>query len=264
MANITNLTAFLTDVANAIRQKEKSTGTILASEFDTRILELPGKTQLDYVVPSVSKPPTVQYGFEKGTDGYYAATNLGVHSSFSYATVYFKLTEVSDVEFEYVNYGENNFDFLLFSNIDAKLSENTSDITTNVFKSCKGESSTSVKTLVYSDVPAGIHYITIKARKDGSGTETGEVYKFKSSIIGTNELSIPYVVLAFQSLDELNSYDTPQLNNIGIVFDNENNYMFLYDNGWIDITNRPVTKSEYDELCDIATLIATEKEVDAE
>lgn len=264
MANITNLTAFLTDVADAIRQKEKSTGTILASEFDARILELPGKTQLDYVVPPVSKPPTVQYGFVKGTDGYYAATNLGINSSFSYAIIYFELLETSNITFDYISYGESTCDYLLFSNIDTKLTENYSDTSTNVYKSCSGEPSTSSKTLTYNNVPAGIHYITIKARKDSSVSTSGEMYKFKSSIIGTSNISIPYVVLAFQSLDELNNYDTPQLNNIGIVFDNENNYMFLYDNGWVDITNRPVTKSEYDELCDIATLIATEKEVDDE
>lgn len=264
MANVSNLSLFLTDIANAIREKEKSTEAIQASIFDSRILELPGKTQLDYVVSPVEKPPLVEYGFTKDTDGYYAATNVGVHTSFAYATVYFELSEVSDVEFEYINYGENNCDYLLFSNIDAKLVENYSDITTNVFKSCKGESSTSVKTLVYPSVSAGVHYITIKTRKDSSGHETNEMYKFKSSVIGSSKISIPYVVLAFQSLDELNSYENPQLNNIGIVFDNENNYLFLYENGWKDITNRPVTQVEYDELCDIATLIATEKEVDVE
>ena len=264
MANTSNLSLFLTDIANAIREKEKSSGVIPADTFDTRILSLPGKTQLDYVVNPVEKPHSVQYGFEKDSDGYYAATNLGVDNSFSYGIVYFKLAEASDVTFNYVSYGENNADFLLFSNVDTKLTENFSDITTNVFKSCRGEASTSVKTLTYTNVSAGIHYITIKAKKDSSISTTGEMYKFKSSVISSTEISIPYIVLAFQSLDELHSYENPQLNNIGIVFDNENNYMFLYDNGWNDITNRPVTKSEYDELCDIATLIATEKEVDVE
>ena len=264
MTNIDNLSLFLTDIANAIREKENSTDKILATEFNARILELPGKTQLDYNTPPVSKPYNVMYGFDKGSDGYYAATNIGIQSSFSYAIVYFTLETTQNVTFDYISYGESNYDFLVFSNIDTKLVENYSDITTNVYKSCYGEASTSAKQLVYNNVPAGTHYITIKAIKDSSGDISGEMYKFKSSVIGTSNISIPYVVLAFQSIDEMNNYENPQLNNIAVIFDNENNYMFLYDNGWNDITNRPVTQSEYDELCDIATLIATEKEVDVE
>lgn len=264
MADISNLSLFLEDIANAIRTKEQSELLIPASDYDTRILNLPGKTRLDFSTPSVTKPPTVVYGFEKGSDGYYAATNLGVGTSFSYAIVYFTLDTAQDVIFNYISYGENNYDFLVFSNLDTKLAENWSDYTTNVYKSCRGEASTSNTTLTYSNVPAGTHYITIKARKDGGGDTSGEMYKFKSSVISDENVSIPYTVLIFQTLDEMNSYEDPQLNDIAVVFDNENNYLYLYDAGWIDITNRPVTQSEYDELCDIATLIATEKEVDVE
>ena len=264
MANISNLSLFLEDIANAIRTKEQSELPIPASDYDVRILNLPGKTRLDYSTPSVTKPTTVQYGFEKGSDGYYAATNLGVDASFSYAIVYFTLETAQDVVFDYINYGESNYDFLIFSNLDTKLIENWSNDSTNVYKSCRGESSTSSKTLTYNNVPAGTHYITIKARKDNGGTVEGEMYKFKSSVISDENISIPYTVLIFQTLDEMNNYEDPQLNDIAVVFDNENNYLYLYDGGWVDITNRPVTQSEYDELCDIATLIATEKEVDGE
>lgn len=265
MADITNLSVFLTDVAEAIRSKEGSGELIPPAEFDIRISELPGQTVLNYTVPQVSKPDSTNYSFNKGSDGYYAATNLGIDSTFSYALIYFELEQEQDITFTYISYGENNYDFLMFSNLDTKLAENYTDASTNVYKSCRGEASTSAKTLVYENVPAGTHFITIKAKKDGSSTTSGEMYKFKSNIITGGNFTIRYPVYAFKSMEDFNNFLNPRENVIAVIYDNENNYMFLYEGGkWKDLLNRPMTQTEYDECTQLATLIQTEKEEDEE
>lgn len=51
MANVTNLTTFLTDVATAIRQKTGITENIRAEDFDTEILSISVGTESNQHMP---------------------------------------------------------------------------------------------------------------------------------------------------------------------------------------------------------------------
>lgn len=266
MASIVNLEQFLIDVADAIRYREVSSAAIPAGEYDTRIKHLPSLTVLQYVKPAVSKGDNDTYGFTKGSDGYYAATNLGVNSSYSYATVYFTLATTQNVTFNCISYGENNYDFLVLSTLDAELTHNYSNTSTNVYKSFKGLASTSVQNVVYNNVPAGTHFITIKARKDPSSHTSGEMYKFKSSVIGSANITFDYRVFAFQHIDELNSFTEMRPNDLAVLYSQLDDCMlYQYKNGsWVELVDVVMTQAEFDRLDDLATLILTEKEVDPE
>lgn len=122
---------------------------------------------------------TDNYGFVKNSNGYWESQNKFVVNSYSLAKVEFTLKSAGSVTFQLINYAEANYDFGIFSNVDTTLeSSNTAD-STNVFKSYKGSSSSSVVTLTYSGLSAGKHYIYVKYRKDGSGNSGNDSLQFK-------------------------------------------------------------------------------------
>ena len=121
----------------------------------------------DYVVKSVEGAP---YGFSR-SGNYFVSGNRGVDSSYAMCLIVFYFKEERTVTINCINSGEANWDFGLISEVDTMLSKDSNEDTSGVFKSFKGESSTSVVP-IHMTIPAGEHFVCVKFRKDG-GTSSG-------------------------------------------------------------------------------------------
>ena len=119
--------------------------------------------------------------FVLNSSGYYESTNKGLHSSYSLCKFSFYVPKTTNVTLNVISYGESNYDYGIFSNLDTTLSASYTADSANVYKSYKGLSSSSVQTLTYSNVSAGTHYICIKYIKDSSGNSNNDSLKFKLS-----------------------------------------------------------------------------------
>lgn len=127
---------------------------------------------------SVSNPNNDTYTFVKNSNGYYESNNKGKDSTFAYAKLSFTLVNTNTVILQCINSGENNYDYGLLSNIDTDLSHDIGD-STNVYKSFRGQSSTSSVQITYSNLSLGNHYITIKYKKDNSNSGDNDSLQFK-------------------------------------------------------------------------------------
>jgi len=107
------------------------------------------------------------YGFAINTNGYLESQNSGVNNSYSMICIRFSAKASSSFTIQYISYGESNYDYAIFSNLDQALSESYS-VDTTYYKRTYGEASSAVKTLTYSGISSGNHEIYIKFRKDGS------------------------------------------------------------------------------------------------
>jgi len=119
------------------------------------------------------------YGFIMNSNGYYVSNNKGI--SRSYALCKLKIFAPYDctMYLDCINSGENDYDYGILSNLNTELSSSHSaDSTSNVYKSFKGLSSTSIQTISYA-IPAGEHFIYIKFIKDGSGNNNYDSLQFK-------------------------------------------------------------------------------------
>lgn len=133
------------------------------------------------VTPQVSG---AAYGFSENSNGYWESqnglgTSEGQHSSAAVCRIDFDIVENCDISFKVINSGESNFDFAIFSNLDTTLNLTSTADSSNVFKSFKGQSSTSEVDLTYTNVSTGNHYIYIKFRKDGSSDSGNDSVQFK-------------------------------------------------------------------------------------
>ena len=83
-------------------------------------------------------------GFILNDEGYYESTNRGIDSSYSICRIHFIVYKNCIVNFEIINYAENNYDYALFSNLNTSLSLTSSDDgasgSAKVYKSFKGYS----------------------------------------------------------------------------------------------------------------------------
>ena len=151
-------------------------GTSVASSLD--FSAKPGSLSSDvFTITNVSG--TKNYGFSLNSNGYYVSGNKGVNSSYSLAKVSFTAKAGSSVVVTLINSGESNYDFGIFSNLNTTLSASNSADTSNVYKSYKGESSTSTKTLTYNITTDGDYYFYVKYRKDSSSHSGNDSLQFK-------------------------------------------------------------------------------------
>jgi hypothetical protein len=131
----------------------------------------------EYNVENIS----TTYGFVLNDDGYYESNNKKMPNSYALCKLSFNMWIEGDLTFEIINSGESNYDFGIFSKLDQTLTNSNAEDTSStlVYKSYKGQSSTSPVTLTYSNVSAGEHFITIKFKKDGSGDNGNDSLQFK-------------------------------------------------------------------------------------
>ena len=122
------------------------------------------------------------YGFALNSNGYYESNNKGVDNSAAVCRVNIHAAKACTVTFKCINYAESNYDYGLLGVIDKELNTGYSDTSTNVQKSFKGSSKSSVETYAYTNVAAGDHFIDVKYRKDSSQSSNNDTLQFKVEI----------------------------------------------------------------------------------
>ena len=119
------------------------------------------------------------YGFELNDNGYYESKNKGISSSYAICQVNISNVMGKKVYFDCINSGESNYDFGILSKVNTALSLGSNeDNSSNYFKSFKGQSSTNVQTVEYTDAVDGC-FIQVKYRKDSSGDQGNDTLQFK-------------------------------------------------------------------------------------
>ena len=119
------------------------------------------------------------YGFELNNNGYYESKNKGVSSSYAICQVNISNAIGRKVYFDCINSGESNYDFGILSKVNTALSlDYNEDGSSSCFKSFKGQSSTDVKTVEYTDAVNNC-FIQVKFKKDSSGDQGNDTLQFK-------------------------------------------------------------------------------------
>lgn len=142
----------------------------------TRQIEVEVWSELIPSSYTVENLEDVTYGFELNEDGYYESTNTKVPSSFAYCKINISNMMGLPVYIDCISYGESNYDYGLFSAVNADLSKNSSDGL--YLHSFKGMSNSTVQTLEYLDA-IGDCYITVKYKKDTSNDSFNDSLQFK-------------------------------------------------------------------------------------
>lgn len=122
------------------------------------------------------------YGFALNSNGYYESNNKGVNNSAAVCRVNIHAAKACTVTFKCINYAESNYDYGLLGVIDKELNTGYSDTSTNVQKSFKGSSKSSVQTYAYTNVAEGDHFIDVKYRKDSSQSSDNDSLQFTVEI----------------------------------------------------------------------------------
>jgi hypothetical protein len=124
-----------------------------------------GTEASSYSVVSVTG---ASYGFILNNNGYYESTNQGVDSSYAMCRVNINSNGIDNVYFDCINFGENNWDYGLLSEVNCVLVLSNEADPSNVYHSFKSTSQSSVQTVNYGVLPAGNHYVYVKYLKDSS------------------------------------------------------------------------------------------------
>lgn len=124
--------------------------------------------------------------FSLTSDGYYTSASIG-HNGYCVCQVDLNLKKPTQVIFDCISYGENNYDYGILSQVNTSLTLNKNADSTNVFKSFYGLSSPNVQSVDYGIIPVGKSFIQAKYRKDGSGTSGTDSFKFKLNLIPQEE-----------------------------------------------------------------------------
>ena len=126
------------------------------------------------------------YGFSVNSNGYFESQNKGVDSSYAMMKIQFSANAGASFTIKYISYGESNYDYAIFSNLDSALSEsNTAD--SSYYKRTYGESSPNEKSITYSNITGGSHFIYVKYRKDKSvnnGSDTLQIFFESDAQVG--------------------------------------------------------------------------------
>lgn len=167
------------------------------------------------------------YGFSLNSTGFYESQNKGAHNTAAVCRINFQTEVPFELPITYINSGENSCDYGIFSKLDCELSTTNSDDgstgSTKVFKNCRGENSTSPKTITYS-IPTGEHFIDVKYRKDGSANSGNDSLQFKldaNFIIGAEyviDVLKPNYVYKLNTLGFLTINDAPIFNRETVMF----------------------------------------------
>jgi hypothetical protein len=126
---------------------------------------------------SVETVSGASYGFALNSSNYYESQNQGKASTAAVCKVVFNMVAAGTATFSCINYAESNYDFGILGTLDATLGTTYTEDSSNVQKSFKGSSSSSIQTVTYT-VPAGEHYVYVKYRKDGSVDSNNDSLQF--------------------------------------------------------------------------------------
>lgn len=143
--------------------------------------------------PTVTTASGASYGFNlNSSTGYYVSQNKGVNKSAAVCVVNFDLSVRCLVTINYINYAEATYDFGVFGNVDATLSNNYysagnsgATITDTNYKLACNTSAyniSSVQTITY-EIPSGEHQIYIKYTKDDATSSNNDTLQWKIASI---------------------------------------------------------------------------------
>ena len=118
------------------------------------------------------------YGFELNDNGYYESKNKGISSSYAICQVNISNAIGRKLYFDCINSGESNYDFGILSKVNTSLSLSNNEDNGSYFKSFKGQSSTDIKTVEYTDAIDNC-FIQVKFIKDSSGDQGNDTLQFK-------------------------------------------------------------------------------------
>ena len=180
--SIDNSNIYFTTKTHSAEDTATITVTLIAGElsYSTRfnigvLSEMPS---CEYSVESV-KGATHGFTLKLNSNEYYESSNAGINNSYSICKLNITSNGIHSLYLDCINSGESNYDFGILSNVDTTLTLSNAVDSSNVFKSFKGLSSTSVQTVNYGVLPIGEHYIYIKYRKDNSTHSGNDSLKFK-------------------------------------------------------------------------------------
>lgn len=125
------------------------------------------------------------------SNGYYETKNKGISSSYAMSKIVFTATAGATLRIDAICYAEGSYDYAQFGKVDTVLDENYSS-STNVMQTMYSDSS-SVRSVTYSGLTAGTHYVYVKFRKDGSVNSNNDNLQFK--VYGTKAYGVAYGTL---------------------------------------------------------------------
>lgn len=147
------------------------------------------------------------YGFALSS-GYYVSQNKGASGSYAICRLNFNVIGGSvTVQLACINYAESNFDFGIISTVDATLARSSTADSSNVLKSFKGSSMSSVQYVSFT-VSEGSHFVEIKYRKDSSGNQNNDNFQFKVNSITANITATEFSIDLSEYEDLLNYGDS--------------------------------------------------------
>lgn len=162
------------------------------------------------------------YGFELNSNNYYESKNKGVDNSYAICRVKLNLGTKAKVTFNCINYGEANYDYGLLGNVDTALTLSAS-ADSNVAKSFKGSSQSTIQIFAYAAIEEGEHFIDVKFIKDRSDSKNNDTLQFTVEI---------------QEIDstEESTYTVEAVSGVSYGFS-------LNSNGYYESTNKGVDSS---------------------
>ena len=178
--SIDNSNIYFKTNTHSIEDVATITVTLIAGEFSysTRF-DIEVLSEMPPYGYSVENVEGATYGFALNSNEYYESSNAGVNKSYSICKLNITSDGIHNLYLDCINSGESNYDFGILSNVDTTLTLSYSVDSSNVFKSFKGLSSTSVQTVDYGVLSRGEHYIYIKYRKDSSDHDGNDSLQFK-------------------------------------------------------------------------------------
>ncbi len=150
-----------------------------------------GNDSLQFKCTTHTITVTSPYQTFANSNGYYETKNNGVASSYAMSKIQFTATAGATLRIDAICYAESSFDYAQFGNIDTVLDENYSS-TTNVYSTMYSDSS-SVRSVTYTGLTAGTHFVYVKYRKDGSVNSNNDNLQFK--VYGTKAYGVAYGTL---------------------------------------------------------------------
>lgn len=135
----------------------------------------------EYTVENVAG---AAYGFNLNAAGYYESGNKGQNSTAALAKVVMTAPSQTTIEFSFINYAEQGYDYAVFGAIDKELTTTIDDAAGQYVLACNTGSNNTpdVQTLRYT-VPAGDHFIVVKFRKDSSQSTYNDSLQFKIEVV---------------------------------------------------------------------------------
>lgn len=174
-------TVWMDQKYRTIKFLEPPTGDLL-TWLQANAVKQSSDTPVDTSSWSVSDVSGAAYKFALNSNGYYESNNKGVNNSAAVCRVNIHAAKACTVTFKCINYAESNYDYGLLGVIDKAQDTGYSDVSTNVAKSFKGSSNSSVQTYAYTNVAAGDHFIDVKFRKDSSQSSNNDSLQFTIEI----------------------------------------------------------------------------------